>query len=45
MGILSIILALLLLPVAYNLLFPFAPPDLDNYFSPGTTFTSTAGDF
>jgi quercetin dioxygenase-like cupin family protein len=38
----SILTSILLLPVAYNLLFPFRRPRLDNYFSPGQTFTSEA---
>ena len=37
-----IILGTMLLPVLYNLLFPFKRPDLDKYFSPGQTFTSKA---
>lgn len=35
-----IILAVLLLPVVYNLVFPLKPPRLDNYFLPGQTFES-----
>ena len=37
-----IIIALLLLPVFYNLIFPFKRPKLDNYFSVGQTFKSVA---
>jgi quercetin dioxygenase-like cupin family protein len=42
MTTLLIIIALLLLPVLYDLLFPFRSPVLENYFTPGQTFTSTA---
>jgi quercetin dioxygenase-like cupin family protein len=35
-----IIVGLLLFPVFYNLAFPFKRPHLDNYFTPGQTFTS-----
>jgi quercetin dioxygenase-like cupin family protein len=37
-----ILIVLLLVPVLYDLLFPFKRPDLNNYFSPGQTFTSKA---
>jgi quercetin dioxygenase-like cupin family protein len=37
-----IIIGILLLPVFYNLIFPFKLPNLDNYFSPGQTYTSKA---
>ncbi len=37
-----IIVSLLLLPVIYNLAFPFKRPHMDNYFTPGQTFTSKA---
>ena len=37
---LIIILLIILLPVVYNLLFPLKPPRLNNYFSPGETFSS-----
>lgn len=37
-----IIIAILLLPIFYNLLFPFKKPNLENYFSPGQTYTSSA---
>src|SRR5687768_138393 len=37
---LLIILAILLVPVIYNLLFPLKPPNLDGYFYPGQTFES-----
>ena len=37
-----IIVGLLLLPVIYNLVFPFKKPYMDNYFTPGLSFTSTA---
>jgi quercetin dioxygenase-like cupin family protein len=40
MTALFIILFIILLPVVYNLLFPLKPPRLDNYFSPGQTFSS-----
>lgn len=39
---LLIIIGLLLLPYLYNLLFPFKPPMLDHYFSPGQTYISKA---
>lgn len=37
-----IIIGLLLLPVFYNLAFPFKKPYMDNYFTPGQTFMSKA---
>ncbi len=37
-----IIIGVLLLPIFYNLLFPFKKPNLENYFSPGQTYTSSA---
>lgn len=37
-----IIIGLILLPVIYNVLFPFKRPNMDNYFTPGQTFTSKA---
>ncbi|CAN5238973.1 hypothetical protein BH23BAC1_BH23BAC1_47370 [soil metagenome] len=40
MTLLLIIFAFLLLPVFYNVLIPFKPPVLDNYFTPGQTFES-----
>jgi hypothetical protein len=37
-----LIILLLLLPVLYNLLFPFRKPNLVHYFIPGQTFFSEA---
>ncbi len=42
MTIALLVMGVLLLPVFYNLLFPFKQPHLDNYFLPGQTFTSEA---
>lgn len=42
MTVTLIILGLVLLPVFYNLLFPFKRPNMENYFSPGQTFISEA---
>ncbi|MEX0720582.1 MAG: cupin domain-containing protein [Balneolaceae bacterium] len=42
MTVTLIIIGLLLLPVLYNLSFPFKRPLLDNYFLPGQTFISKA---
>ena len=37
-----IIIGVLLLPVIYNILFPFKPPNLNNYFKVGDTYSSKA---
>jgi quercetin dioxygenase-like cupin family protein len=42
MTVILIIVGLLLLPVIYNVAFPFKRPYLDNYFTPGQTFISIA---
>jgi uncharacterized cupin superfamily protein len=42
MTLFIIIFVVLLLPVIYNLVFPFKRPNLDNYFSVGQTFSSKA---
>ncbi len=40
--LLFLLTGFLLLPVAYDLLFPFRRPRLDDYFAPGQTFASQA---
>lgn len=35
-----ILIGLFILPVLYNLLFPFKKPNLENYFTPGQVFTN-----
>jgi quercetin dioxygenase-like cupin family protein len=42
MTTLLIVLAVVLVPVIYNWLFPLKPPVLEGYFTPGMTFTSEA---